>query len=350
MKPAYTEHVTFGPSHSSRHGARVRYFLLHTQEGNGTAQSLAQYLNNPANGASYHYTLRDSIVYSIVDTDRSAWSALDANPYSINLCFAGSRAGWSRAEWMQRKADIEIAAWLAVEDAKKYGFTPQVNGRPYPLGRADSIADHNFVTQVLKIGTHWDVGPNFPWDVLDAAVKRYTTGQPAPKPVPNLIDGEAVVAGGWLGKRLHTGERDAIDGGKYADFAAGSIYWHPRTGAIAVPKHIYETWQTHDWERGFLGYPTVRHTVLPVDSPDKIGDVQAFEGGVIYRQYGQPGYVVHGVIGARWAREGYEIGPLGWPVSDEYDTDDGGKAQDFENGRMLWHESGAISILTDGKA
>ena len=169
--------------------------------------------------------------------------------------------------------------------------------------------------------------------------------RPTPPPV-NQIDAEAAVASSWIGRRLHDGERAAADGvGRYADFEHGSIYWHPEIhranlNAVAVPSSILETWRRHGGERGALGYPVRRHTVVP-----GVGDVQAFQGGVVYRRFGQAGFPVRGVIGQRWAAEGFETGPLGWPTSDEYDHD-GGKRQDFENGTLEWHPSGAVRVRT----
>ncbi|MFE9789972.1 N-acetylmuramoyl-L-alanine amidase [Nocardia salmonicida] len=101
-KPIYTELDRLGNSRSQRWGARITNFLLHTQEGNGTVESLAAYLGNGANGASYHYTLRDRIVCDVVDTNSTSWSVLDANSHTINLCFAGSRASWTTADSRSR--------------------------------------------------------------------------------------------------------------------------------------------------------------------------------------------------------------------------------------------------------
>lgn len=177
----------------------------------------------------------------------------------------------------------------------------------------------------------------------DIATAQADLRAPAAPP-PNAIDAEAKVAAAWIGERLHDGERPCKDGtGRYADFRNGSIYWHPKVNdgrAIAIPAHIYETWQDYDWEQGFLGYPVKRHHVIT-----DVGDIQAFQGGVLYRRYGEAGYPVRGIIGQRWATEGFETGPLGWPVSDEYDVD-GGKRQDFEHGHLEWHPSGAVKTIT----
>jgi len=152
-------------------------FFLHTEEGNGTAESLARYCDG-SNGVSYHYTLRDGILCAVVDTDYYSWSVLSANVFSINLCFAGSRAAWDRATWLLRERDIEIAAYVAVQDCLKYGFPATVIKPPYYRG--DGISDHRYVTRQLGIGTHTDVGgplnapwSGFPWDVFEAYVAKY---------------------------------------------------------------------------------------------------------------------------------------------------------------------------------
>ena len=173
-KPEFREIDRMGNSRSPRQGARITNFLLHTQEGNGTAESLAGYLNNTANGVSYHYTVRDGVVVDVVDTDYASWSVLDANSTTINLCFAGSRASWSREQWLAIEGDIRIAAWIAVQDAKKYGFATDVIAPPYR--RAAGISDHRYVTDVLGYGTHTDVGPGFPWDLFTRYVRAFADG------------------------------------------------------------------------------------------------------------------------------------------------------------------------------
>lgn len=170
--PQFTEldYMT-GGGRQPRNGARITNWLIHTEEGNSTAEGLARYCNG-ANLVSYHYTCRDGIVCDVVDTDYASWSVLDANNQTINFCFAGSRAAMSREEWLQRERDIEICAYLAVQDCKKYGISTEIIAPPYGRAR-DGISDHRYVTQVLGIGTHTDVGDNFPWDRLAYYVDKY---------------------------------------------------------------------------------------------------------------------------------------------------------------------------------
>lgn len=191
MSPTYTEIDRMGNSANGRGGQRPRYFLLHTQEGNGTAESLAGYLNNRNNGVSYHYTLRDGVLVDVVDTDLASWSVGDANGYTINLCFAGSFAGWSRAQWLARDADLRIAAWIAVQDARKYGFPPNwlgSGGRYVPAWAG--VSDHQYVTDVIGWGSHTDCGPGFPGDVFARYLAEYAGTAPEEKDVLDMTKDE----------------------------------------------------------------------------------------------------------------------------------------------------------------
>lgn len=334
-QPAFIELDRMGNSGSSRHGARITNFLLHTQEGDGTAESLATYLNDPSHDASYHYTVRDGVVADVVDTDLGSWSVLDANPYTINLCFAGSRAGWSREDWLSIEDDVRIAAWIAVQDAKKYGFSTDVIAPPYYQG--DGLSDHKYVTQQLGIGSHTDVGYNFIWDRFGAFVNEYASGAPAP--VQGNAINDCFAANAWLGARLTDGEIATPDNvGRRAEFEGGQIYWHPSTGAHAIPTDLFGKFAELGWEAGTLGYPITDRTVLAG------GEVQGFQGGAIYRQDDKFPVWVHGAIRDRWNRTGYEVGPFGWPTADEQPFD-GAAFQDFEHGRIHWTPKPTLALL-----
>lgn len=177
-RPDFNEYSIWSPNYSSRGGVKPTMFLLHTQEGDGNADSLAKYFTS-ASQVSYHYTISkgandDGVtVVDCVDTDYGSWSVGNANSVSINLCFAGSKASWSREQWLVKAGRaIDVAAYLAVQDAKKYGFSTLVVPPPYTNGKP-GISDHQWVTKVFGWGTHTDVGPNFPWDALTASVAKY---------------------------------------------------------------------------------------------------------------------------------------------------------------------------------
>lgn len=170
-RPSFAELPRYGNGYGIRRQKPINFFF-HTEEGNSNAEQLARFCNGD-NNVSYHYTIRDGVVCDIVDTDYYSWSVLDANVFSINLCFAGSRAGWSREEWLERDKDIEIAAYIAVQDCRKYGIPFNVIAPPYGVARP-GISDHKYVTQCLGIGTHVDVGDDFPWDRAKYYIEKFS--------------------------------------------------------------------------------------------------------------------------------------------------------------------------------
>lgn len=188
-RPDFNEYPVWSPNNQSRNGIRPDLWIIHTQEGNGNADSLARWLGGPVS-ASYHYTIsqdpRDNgvTVCDVVDTDLASWSVLSANNRSINLCFAGSSASWTREQWMRQSRAIDVAAYLCVKDCQKYGITPNVIAPPYANRAGNGITDHAYVTKVLGDGTHTDVGPGFPWDYFGQRVYYWANPAPAPAPRP----------------------------------------------------------------------------------------------------------------------------------------------------------------------
>lgn len=181
-KPKFEERQMIGWGSSKRSRPAINFFL-HTQEplSDSTAEGLARYCQGQ-NDVSYHFTIRDRIVYDVVPSELASWSVLEANVFSVNLCFAGSSAAMSRQLWLDRyAADIEIAAYIAVREARRHNFSTEVlipqagkQGRDVYAGEArPGISDHNYVTRELGIGSHTDVGPGFPWDIFKAHVDRF---------------------------------------------------------------------------------------------------------------------------------------------------------------------------------
>ena len=343
------------PNTSGRYGGRIRLFVIHTQEGPGTARSLAGYLQNANSQVSYHYSIDDIECIAVVDTDRSSWSVLDANGYTINLCYAGSRANMTRSEWIAKYSKaIDFTGWLIARDAKKYGFSPYVIGHPEIRAGKQGTTDHFGITKGLGIGDHTDVGPGYPWDLLRAAIDKYMGNTaplpPAPLPIVNPID-EHRKANDWLGEPLD-GQKPCPDKkGQFRYYRNGAIYWTPETGAHAIPSELLKKFGDLKWETGPLGYPTTDRAILNGPDGKRWGVVQSFNGGWLYRRDGRDqAYWVHGEIGNRWARAGFENSPLGWPISDEIPFDTG-TVQKFENGRIFWPgKRTTIGLLTkDGE-
>lgn len=203
-RPSFNEIDEIGLDNGNHASTRSRppmNFFLHTQEGGGgnaAATDLSAFLRGTsgAGAVSYHYTVSQAddggvTLVDVVDTDLYSWAVLNANVFSINLCFAGSRAGWTRDQWMKQKNAIRVAAYIAVQDAKKYKFSTEVILPPYGSARA-GISDHRYVTECLGMGSHTDVGgpegppwTGFPWDYFVQCVNEFTNNAPVvPQPVP----------------------------------------------------------------------------------------------------------------------------------------------------------------------
>jgi LGFP repeat-containing protein len=86
---------------------------------------------------------------------------------------------------------------------------------------------------------------------------------------------------------------------------------------------------------GFLGQPTIPETW----APDGEGRYRHYEGGSIYWHPRTGAHEVHGLIRQRWAQLKWELGYLGYPVTDEINTvDGGGRVSRFEGGELIWRE------------
>lgn len=127
--------------------------------------------------------------------------------------------------------------------------------------------------------------------------------------------------------------------GFWQRFERGWVYWTPRTGAHWVTGAIFAKWAELRWEQGFLGFPLTDES----PTPDGVGRFNHFEGGSIYWTPGIGAHEVHGAIRELWAKSGWELGELGYPTSDEMDSDDGaGRRTLFQYGAISWDpKSGA---------
>lgn len=164
--------------------------------------------------------------------------------------------------------------------------------------------------------------------------------------VVGAINGKYLSLGGCgsvLGEPV-TEERTTPDGvGRYSVFERGSIYWTPEIGAFEVHGRIRDKWRDMGWETGVLGYPVTDETA----TPDGRGRYNVFEHGSIYWSPETGAYEVHGAIRDAWANSGWELGPLGYPVSDEYDAP-GGRRSDFQGGSIIWDASSGETRIADG--
>lgn len=142
--------------------------------------------------------------------------------------------------------------------------------------------------------------------------------------------------GGVLGPPVG-GEFATADGiGRGRHYQIGSIYWAPSIGAHEVHGSIRDKWSEHGLESGLLGFPLTDETT----TPDGVGRFNHFQRGSIYWSPTTGAHEVHGAIGGKWHDLGWELGVLGYPLTDETATPDGvGRFIHFQkvDGSIYWH-------------
>ncbi|TFV83442.1 hypothetical protein [Blastococcus sp. CT_GayMR16] len=134
-------------------------------------------------------------------------------------------------------------------------------------------------------------------------------------------------------------ERPTFDGvGRAQPFRDGVIIsWHPQLGAFEVHGAIGEKWQQMGREQ--FGYPVTDETT----TPDRRGRFNHFRsmqivGDPVASIYWTPetgAHEVRGAIRSAWERSGFERGPLGYPMSDEF-GDAAHRRSNFEHGFIDW--------------
>jgi hypothetical protein len=94
---------------------------------------------------------------------------------------------------------------------------------------------------------------------------------------------------------------------------------------------------------GFLGSATTPEQ----STPDSVGRFRHYQNGSIYFHPQTWVHEVHGMIRTRWAELGWELGFLGYPMSDEVNLADGtGRVTKFQGGEIRWHSAtNTVSVV-----
>ncbi|PPK97766.1 SpoIID/LytB domain protein [Kineococcus xinjiangensis] len=144
---------------------------------------------------------------------------------------------------------------------------------------------------------------------------------------------------GWENSllRFPTSDEFGVRGGAGQHFQGGSVYWSPATGAREVHGAIRDAWARQGWELGPLGFPVTDEVRLAG------GAVSHFQGGSVYWSPATGAQAVRGAIRDAWARQGWENGRLGYPTSDEYGVP-GGRRSDFQGGSITWTPAGGAVV------
>jgi hypothetical protein len=179
----------------SRGGAEVVWLGYHTAEGGydsdpadagidaGSADSLVDFfvrsIGTSDPKSSHAIADDDEIRDDLVPYDRKAFTLRNGNPKSDNLEMM-ALAKWSRAEWLQHDGLLWNAALWGARRAKARGWSlsdvRHLTVAQVKAGNVRGFIGHVDYTEATDDGTHWDPGPNFPWDVVISRARDIFSG------------------------------------------------------------------------------------------------------------------------------------------------------------------------------
>ena len=181
-----------------------------------------------------------------------------------------------------------------------------------------------------------------PAEGLDAAMPGTCPG--VPFVATGLIGAKYAALGGCtgiLGLPMSNELVSPDSSGRFNIFQEGIIVWSPATNAQEVHGRIYNRWKQLLVEMGPLGYPITDET----PTPDGVGRFNVFQRGSIYWSPATDAYEVIGRIRDKYRDMGWEAGPLGYPVSGETAVPTGRKS-DFQRGSITWNMTSDTFTVT----
>lgn len=122
---------------------------------------------------------------------------------------------------------------------------------------------------------------------------------------------------------------------------AAIVYNRKRKAAFEIHGAIYQKWR----EAGGTNFGVPNTDELP--TPDGVGRFNHFneDTASIYWTPSTGAHTIYGDIRRRWSELGWETGYLGYPISDEVEFADGGRANEFQNGGIYWWpDTGPIDL------
>ncbi|MDQ6650649.1 MAG: hypothetical protein M3Z02_11145 [Actinomycetota bacterium] len=131
------------------------------------------------------------------------------------------------------------------------------------------------------------------------------------------------------------GPEYAVPGGRAQDFAGGTVYWSPATGATAVHGSIAERYRSLGGPASFLGLPTNDEIAVPG------GRMSAFAGGQLYWSTSTGAHEIHGALLEHYLALGGPSSGLGLPTTDETGVTGvaGARRSQLSGATLLWSPS-----------
>ncbi|RBY80069.1 hypothetical protein DQ239_02970 [Blastococcus sp. TF02-09] len=283
-------------------------------------------------GGRQFFGLRDGLPREQVISQKQGWMCcVNGHIYRHTSGYAGPDNRFivvvlTREPSGRGGAHIEASITAAVRAMFPEGLVPRVQGQigemwvrsgghrgPLGLPNTDEIPVRGGAVQYFQGGgAYWSPATGPHW-VIGSILQRYR-------------------AMGYETGRLGypTSDEIALPGGALSRFQGGYVYWSPATGAHAVMQPILAAYAAQKWETGRLRYPTSGEIALPGG-----GVMNRFQGGHVYWSSRTGAHWVIGSILGVYKAQGYQAGPLGYPLTDEVALA-GGAVSHFEGGSVYW--------------
>ena len=165
----------------------VNLLVIHTAQGATDEVNLGRYFAGTTSGSSHAGIGQDGGYAGYVNYADTCWAAPPMNQEADHLEICGW-AQWTRAQWLAHMVMLEaVAYWIAWRCTVRRIPVVRLTDAQLKAGMP-GVVDHDSVSDVWHASDHWDVGENFPWDVVMARAQQIAgVGGTAPTPTTSII-------------------------------------------------------------------------------------------------------------------------------------------------------------------
>lgn len=165
------------------------------------------------------------------------------------------------------------------------------------------------------------------------------TGLDVPGDATTAIAAARRAAGGPQGTLGdEQGAQYKVGDGVAQNFAGGTIFYSPATGAHAITGDVLAKYRAAGGPQGDLGFPASNETDGGISPTSRIATFAAADNPAIYWTPEHGAFVVRGAMNAAWDKLGGATGKLGAPTADQTVSGDV-VSQKFTGGSISWNKS-----------
>lgn len=165
------------------------------------------------------------------------------------------------------------------------------------------------------------------------------TGLDVPGDATTAIAAARRAAGGPQGTLGdEQGAQYKVGDGVAQNFAGGTIFYSPATGAHAITGDVLAKYRAAGGPQGDLGFPASNETDGGISPTSRIATFAAADNPAIFWTPEHGAFVVRGAMNAAWDKLGGATGKLGAPTADQAVSGDV-VSQKFTGGSISWNKS-----------